>query len=278
MPATVSVTVAAGKVPGRNLLAPIGIATPYETPLRFAVEGATFVLVGETHTGQMAALISPVADRPITLRYATVDGGPGYPEALFVHRPNRFTRPAEALAANACRIASGAPDGHAAISTIVQDAASKFTYGHPETHFHDALDEIPYLSCGMAEGSCVDINTFLIAALRAAGFEAGYVTGYFFPAEKNGSCEDMHCWVATRHDGVVREWDIAHHLKLGAAEIRPGLNPKPGARIAVSHSMGLEFPEIGVRDMKLLAEPVWIGDGGKPAEAEVTIRLEKHAA
>jgi hypothetical protein len=120
------------------------------------------------------------------------------------------------------------------------------------------MDEVPFLSCGLTEGSCIDINGYLIAALRAAGFEAGYVTGYFFPVEKRDRCDDMHCWVVSRHQGVVLEWDIAHHLKRGTIKIRPGLNPKPGLRFAVAHSMGLDFPELGVWEMKLLAEPVWV--------------------
>ncbi|WP_346909390.1 transglutaminase-like domain-containing protein [uncultured Roseibium sp.] len=128
---------------------------------------------------------------------------------------------------------------------IVNDVAEKFVYGHPEVRFNDGLEEIPYLSCGVTEGSCVDINTYLIACLRAAGFEAGYMTGYFFPEEKNGCCDDMHCWVVTRHNGVVLEWDIAHHLKMGTREICCGLNPKPGSRVAMAHSMGLDFPQPG---------------------------------
>ena len=85
--------------------------------------------------------------------------------------------------------------------------AERFTYGHPETRFNDGLNEVPALGCGLTEGSCVDINTYFIAALRAAGIEAGYVTGVFFPAEKGDHCDDGHCWVVTRIDGETREWE-----------------------------------------------------------------------
>ena len=243
----VTVEVANETDSARRLLAPVGMPTPYQTPEHFAVEGAPFSLTGEIQTGQMAALIEPGPGSTVTLRYSCLDTGSVYPEMLFQYRPNRFTRAADALIRDARLIADQAADGHGAIAAIVNDVAGKFSYGHPEVKFNDGEDEVPLLACGMTEGSCVDINTYLIAALRAAGFEAGYVTGYFFPTEKRGCCDDMHCWVVTRHNGVVLEWDIAHHLKLGQSEICCGLNPKPGARIAVAHSMGLDFPELGIK-------------------------------
>ncbi|MEP0324464.1 transglutaminase-like domain-containing protein [Bauldia litoralis] len=276
MHTTVTVTVATEDAAGRLLLAPVGIATPHQTPVRFTVEGAPFSLVGEAGTGQMAALIAPRAGTPVTLTYDYVAGGPGYAEALFGHRPNRYTIAADSLVDGARRIAT-ADGGEAGIAAIAQDVAAKFTYGHPERRFYDGHDHIPDLACGVAEGSCVDINAYLIACLRAAGFEAGYVTGYFFPAEKHGRCDDMHCWVVTRHAGVVREWDIAHHLKLGEPVIRPGLNPKPGERVALAHSMGLDFPDAGIRALKLLAEPVWLDSRGRTAKTLPLIQRDRLA-
>ena len=47
--------------PGRRLLAPVGVPTPHQTPVGFTVEGGNFNLIGETETGQMAALITPMS-------------------------------------------------------------------------------------------------------------------------------------------------------------------------------------------------------------------------
>jgi hypothetical protein len=65
----------------------------------------------------------------------------------------------------------------------------------------------------------------------------------------------------TRINGAIAEWDIAHHLKLGTRDIRPGLNPKPGRRFACFHSMGLSFPDLGIKEMKALIEPMAVVDG-----------------
>ncbi|MEO0915096.1 MAG: hypothetical protein AAFY59_19275, partial [Pseudomonadota bacterium] len=55
------------------------------------------------------------------------------------------------------------------------------------------------------------------------------------------------------------------------------LNPKPGFRAAIAHSMGLDFPELGLTEQKLLGEPVWVPEGGAPEPMEPDIRLH-HAA
>jgi hypothetical protein len=229
--------------------------------------------MGEMGTDQFAALITPEGGQPVTVAYTYADGGPDYPASMFIHRANRFTRAADDLVRDARRFGADAHDGNAGIAAIVNDVARKFTYAHPAVRFNDGKDEVPHLSCGLTEGSCVDINTYLIATLRAAGYEAGYVTGYFFPAEKRDWCDDMHCWVVTRCDGMLSEWDIAHHLKLGTTDIRSGLNPKPGRRVAVCHTMGLNFPLLNLRELKLLAEPVWIDGAGNADRTEPTIRV-----
>jgi hypothetical protein len=128
---------------------------------------------------------------------------------------------------------------------------------------------VPFLGCGVAAGSCVDINTYLVASLRAAGYEAAYLYGWFFPAEKVDRCVDGHCWVATRHAGETLDWDIAHHIKAGLDPVRPALNPKPGRCVAVSHSMGHRY-RLGDRaiTLKLLGEPVWLLPDGTIADPD----------
>ncbi|MCK7612692.1 transglutaminase-like domain-containing protein [Roseibium sediminicola] len=271
-----NVTVSVAPLEGRTgkLLVPVGLPTPHQLPVGFEVTGGDITLTGEETTGQFAALVTPEPGEDVVVRYAYRDKGPGYPDALFHPRRNRFTSAAQDLMFDAINIADAQVNGHAAIQALVNAAAEKFRYAHPEVRFNDGCEEVPYLACGLTEGSCVDINTYLIASLRAAGYEAGYVTGYFFPEEKNGSCDDMHCWVVTRHDGVVLEWDIAHHLKMGTRDVSSGLNPKPGDRVAVAHSMGLSFPDLGISCEKLIGEPAWVGVEGRLEKAEVTIRRE----
>lgn len=253
------------------VVAPIGLSTPHVAITGVTVEGADVRLVADPLAAQSAMILIPTQERiAISYRYAL--GGAGYPEVMFTPRDSRYTRAADALVAEACGIAATAGGGTAAISALAQHVAGQFRYGHPETRFYDGHDEIPQL-CTIAEGSCVDINAYFIACCRAAGLEAGYVTGCFVPEEKRDWCNDMHCWVVTRADGQVQEWDIAHHLKLGVAQIAPGLNPKPGVRVPLAHSMGMNFPEIGVRDLKLLGEPLWRLDDGTWADAEPEIRL-----
>lgn len=255
------------------VLLPGGIATPHGRCV--AVEAPGLTAIREATTGQLAYRMAPAGrDVSVTFRFDPSVGA--YPDALFVAHPSRFTLFADELVTEIDAVGRDLAASERA-RAIACHVAERFTYGHPEQRFNDGLDEIPALGCGLAEGSCVDINSYFIAALRAAGIEAGYVTGFFFPAEKRNWCEDGHCWVVTRIDGRTTEWDIAHHLKLGTRDIRPGLNPRPGRRYACFHSMGLGFPDLGVAGLKALIEPVAVADGKVMGFASPEIRLRENA-
>jgi hypothetical protein len=259
-----------------HVLAPGGLTTPEATCTDLTVEGGTAEAVAEATTGQTALAVLPVSGT-ITLTWRFDETPGAYPEGVFAAHPSRHTRAADALLAE---VAAIAPDltGLPRATAIARATAERFTYGHPAARFTDGLDAVPALGCGLTEGSCVDINTYFLAALRAAEIEAGYVTGFFFPEEKHGTCVDGHCWVLTRIGGAIHAWDIAHHLKMGTRDVRPALNPKPGFRAACAFGMGLAFPALGLPDVKALTQPV-ILRGTEVLRAEAPeIRLRGRAA
>lgn len=259
------------------LVVPVGIGTPHEAVTHLTVTGGQIAAVAtEPDLGTGAALVQPTGG-PLTLRYAIADAAPGavYPDAMFRPRRNRHTAAASELVAASREIAAAAGGGAAGIAALVAEAEARFDYGHPEARFTDGRDDVPYLSCGLTPGSCVDINTYLVASLRAAGYEAGYVYGFFFPRERGGMTDDGHCWIVTRHGGDALEWDVAHHLKAGLGPTRPGLNPRPGARIALTHSMGHRYAFTGGDvSVKLLGEPLaWDRDRGNFSDVAFIARL-----
>ena len=250
----------AGRAQGGTLVFPVRTQTPHWDLVSLEVSGADTSFDRCEASGQQLCMARARPDQPVTIRYG-YDAGSTYPEAMFVSRNSRFTRAADALIDDA-RALADRPDPALAVA---QHVAGLFSYGHPDTRYYDDTDHLPQL-CGLTQGSCVDINAYLIASLRAAGITAGYVTGVFFPAEKtddhgHASANDMHCWVVTRDTYGLREWDIAHHMKLGLTEIAPALDPKPGWRVPLAHSMGLTFPKAGLSDIKLISEPMWLEDG-----------------
>ncbi|MBB93039.1 MAG: hypothetical protein CML68_00310 [Rhodobacteraceae bacterium] len=257
--------------PGATLIAPVGLSTPDAAVTEVTMTGGSARLVADPLAGLHVLAIRPEA-RELRLTYRFQRGGAAYPEAIFTPRDSRYTRSADALATEARQVALAAGGGSAAIRALANHVAGQFRYGHPEERYYEGHDEIPQL-CGLTEGSCVDINAYFIACCRAAGLQAGYVTGAFVPEEKRDWCEDMHCWVVTRSDAGVQEWDIAHHLKLGRADIAPGLNPKPGVRVPLAHSMGLNFPALGVADLKLIGEPMWLTSEGTWLDANPRFQL-----
>jgi hypothetical protein len=264
----------AGLAPGARLLAPAGMTTPHEAVVRASVSGGRITAVLPEPGLGLAALEIEAGGGPLTLWHEIAPGGPAYPEAMFAPRATRYTTAADDLARASREIARAAGGGAAGIAALVAEAEARFAYDHPEVRFNDGTDEVPYLTCGLTPGSCVDINTYLVASLRAAGFEAGYVYGYFFPAEKGGVTDDSHCWVVTRHDGAVQHWDIAHHMKAGLGPTRPALDPRPGWRLALGHSQGHRYGHgPGAVDFKLLAEPMVIGADGRPGPVPLIARL-----
>ncbi len=258
-------------VDGMNLVAPLGMSSPQVAITSTSVTGADWRLVSDPRTGQFAICARPTSAK-ISILYRFQLTGAAYPEHMFVARGSRFSRVADSLRAEAKEIAAQAGGGRAGLDAIVAHVHGLFTYGHPEERFYDSTEEIPQL-CNITTGSCVDINAYLIAMLRGAGYEAGYVTGYFIPAEKQTHCEDGHCWVVTRHDEQIEHWDIAHHLKLGASPVAPGLNPKPGVRVPMAHYFGWSLPDIGVDDLKALISPLWQDPNGPWVDTAPLIRL-----
>lgn len=258
------------------ILAPAGTVTPHEAIAGLRVKGGQVVsTLTEADLGLGAVLIEPKG-KAVTLWYDMADQPVqcAYPEAMFAPRDTPHTRAATDLAQASREIAKAAGGGRAGVEALVADTESRFDYGHPDARFTDGQDAVPYLSCGLTPGSCVDINTYLVASLRAAGYEAGYVYGYFFPEERGGMTDDGHCWVITRHAGEILEWDIAHHIKAGLGPTRPALNPRPGARVAVTHSMGHRYVTPGGPvDLKILGEPVRLSPGSPPQYVTLEARL-----
>lgn len=265
-----------GLHPGMRLLAPVGLCSPQDAVGRVNVAGGRIEAVALEPELGLAALWIEAAGDALTLSHdiAPAPAGQGYPEAIFTPRRTPYTVAADDLAQASRDIATTAGGGLAGIRALVAEAESRFTYDHPKARFNDGTEAVPYIACGTTPGSCVDINTYLVASLRAAGYEAGYVYGYFFPAEKGGVTHDMHCWVVTRHAGEVLDWDIAHHKKAGLGPTQPGLNPRPGWRVALGHSMGHIY-STGDRTarLKLLAEPMREGLDGSWQKLPVTAHL-----
>ncbi len=248
---------ASTNTPVTQVLIPYGLQTPYGRCVD--VVGADMRRVEEPYTGQ-TAMVMDVTSPQIEIDLMFDDVPYDYPEILFEPRPSKYSLFADELVSEIQAVKDGLT-GNDLVQKIACHVAERFTYGHPDVTFNDGADIIPALGCGVVQGSCVDINTYFLAALRSVGIQAGYVTGFFFPQEKGNVCDDGHCWVVTRVDNETLEWDIAHHLKLGTRTIEAGLNPKPGKRFGCFHSMGLDFPELGVTGMKALIEPVQIQEG-----------------
>ena len=258
-----------------GLLVPQAISTEHQTFEGLeCVGGWSPQILAEKTSGQCAVLLSGCSDTPI-LTYSFSDNGIEKRPEDFARFDNRYTRASLEMRQIIENLVDENPVRTA--QNIVTHTASLFDYGHPDERFNDGHDEVPVIACGTAKGSCIDINTYLISAMRVAGISTVYFAGYFFPEERGGITTDMHCWVATwmEDDGTGGhwlEWDIAHHMKmgLGPEEVRPAYNPKPGVRQAITYGRGLRFDVNGFElTLSHLSEPMWVYPDGRAEKAKI---------
>lgn len=241
-----------------------------------AAPGAASTRVSrEAATGQHALVIEPGKGALPRIVYRFAEGRrPLSPDRIGSRPDNRFTRPSAELREDVRRLVAGAGNQGAALRRIVDTTAERFDYGHPEMRFNDGTDDVPLLACGLTPGSCIDINTYLVSSCLAAGIPAAYMAGYFFPAERNGITNDMHCWVVTWAGGVQQEWDIAHHIKTGIGRVQPAYNPRRGTRYAMSFGRGHRYAWNDTTvELGHVSEPEWLRADGTTSRARLTVTL-----
>jgi hypothetical protein len=247
------------------LIAPLGIDTEFQSFQTFkAPKDWSVSIVAEQRSGQRAAvLVPPKSDSPARLSHTFSLIGSALPSDAFFPEGTAIATAAAELATEARSIATLAGGGLPGIAAIVTDTSARFVYGEMPVNerWYYGKDAVPIVAC--AAGNCIDINTYLTAALRGASYEATYLTCYFFDDDPAGIASGMHCWVRTRHDGVVQDWDIAHFKKAGRSDISAMMNPVPGRRFALAYGRDHVYPWRGI-DIRLStpSRPMWVREDG----------------
>ncbi|MCW8905707.1 MAG: transglutaminase-like domain-containing protein [Sedimenticola sp.] len=223
---------------------------------------------------QMAYLVQPAAGKVPRIRYTVGMAKEPPPKWIWEMEENRYTRASGELAALAAEMATGTGSQRQTMQRLVEHTAGLFGYDHPEQRFNHGLDEVPAI-CGTARGSCVDINTYLIAATRSLDIPVQYLAGYWFHPQRRETL-DMHCWLALRLDDEVCFWDLAHHLKWGVERLAPGLNPASGRRVTMSCGRGLRFDTPhGPVTLSHFSEPLWVLPDGTTRKPQLRIHINE---
>ncbi|MBA4040715.1 MAG: hypothetical protein C0471_13365 [Erythrobacter sp.] len=228
--------------PGAIILLPI---PPTMLGLEASVDLDGLVQIGEAASdfGPQRALIARASvSRPRANYNWRVSSDPPAPDWLWSPPEHSLNRAAPALQQHARELATGRSRPET-VATVLQHVANVFRYGHGEGRFTDGTDAVPLVSCGLTRGTCVDIHTYAVAALRAADVQAAYVAGVFWP-DGEGVARDMHCWLLA--DGEPPTvWDISHDL-IASRSPRPDLLARPGIRFPLSVGRGQQFKGDGI--------------------------------
>lgn len=247
------------------LIAPLGIDTEFQKFHEFeAPRGWSASIVAEPRSGQRAVVLEPPAlNAPARLLHTFNSSRSVLPEEAYLPEGTAITTAAADLANEARSIAAAAGGGFAGIAAIVADTSARFDYGEVPMaeRWYYGQPSVPIVAC--SAGNCIDINTFLVAALRAADYETTYLTCYFFDDNPNGIASGMHCWVRTRHDGVTQDWDITHFKKAGRTDVFATMNPVPGRRFALAFGRDHSYRWRGL-DIRLStpSRPMWVREDG----------------
>ncbi|MEM9046029.1 MAG: transglutaminase-like domain-containing protein [Pseudomonadota bacterium] len=245
-----------------------------QTWTEFDAGGLSFDETSALNAPQEAFILKGKDAAP-SIRYSfEVSPGEGADDQIWLCPKNRLTTAHPDLSALAEELCPTEGATSERLSGLVNRAAEIFDYDHPEQRFNDGHDNVPTL-CGTTKGSCVEINTFVLAGALSQGITGQYFMGYWFGPERN-TTPDAHCWLGFEEDGAPLFWDIAHHLKWGVSPLAPGLNPAGGRRIAFSAGRGLEFEtENGPVTISHFSEPVWVLPDGSSQAPEIRISLEE---
>jgi transglutaminase-like putative cysteine protease len=276
---TVEMTDTARHYDAIGLLVPLGIDTEFQRVEGLDLpDGWAASLLREERTAQTAAFLTPPhPDAVARLRHVVSDRPATLDPTAWVPEPGPHRAAAEDLARDAQALADAAGGGLPGVEAIVLDTAQRFTYGAVEgaERWYTGHDAIPAVAC--AVGNCIDINTYLMAALRVAGYEAAYLTCYFFDDNPDGIAAGMHCWVRTRLGDRVDDWDIAHFKKAGRSDVHAALNPVPGCRVALAHGRDHVYRWNGMEiRLPVPSRPNWVlADGSTVWGAPPVVALSR---
>lgn len=272
----IAITVQPSSHPGATLLVPEGFDNGFYRPCSLKVDRcAQEVVLTADYCEQTARELWPVTpNQTVTLRYDFMPSSVPMPEQVWQRQRNRYTEASASLVGDVRETVDTSLPIQEQIRQLIEKAKDLFSYGHGDGRFYDGELAVPSV-CGTTRGSCVDINTYLLAAANVLEIPAQYVAGYWFHPEKNVT-HDMHCWLMFRVGEETVYWDLAHHLKWGVDTLAPGLNPAGGRRVAMSVGRGLKFATShGECAISHFSEPVWLHPDGKVEAADLTIGVEE---
>lgn len=226
--------------------------------------GTSFEILRELNSSQLARLFRVGSRTDLTFSFHFAAGRDQSSADIFADFDNPYTRidgdvlAFLELASRPSKISVQAED-------VVQAVQRKFHYGP-----RNKTLAMPTMFCGVETGSCLDINTLLVACLTSSGIPASYQAGYYFtPIGTLYEPHGMHCWVSTQSGDRRSDWDIAHCIQANLEPPVDSLNPKGGIRAAFSFGRGLRFlgKDVRVEPLNYFADPYWVFEDGGHVEA-----------
>ena len=215
--------------------------TPEQKVIGYSVSGVEqWTEIQAVNSHQSAILMTPLTNSQPRIDITFADDGTDFPLWIFRSTEGPHETPSVDLIKHIEHIAPSALSHSDRVEHIVRHVEERFTYGYRDVGLGDDVETMPALECDVHLGTCVDTHSYAVAAMRAAGIPAAYVSGVFFPQGQTIS-EPGHCWFVLDTKDAPHHWDISHYLKYNLGPVQPIFNPKPGVRYALSFGRDLVF-------------------------------------
>ena len=129
--------------------------------------------------------------------------------------PTPLTRPNAAIEALAHEVFDGRPATEPVLRRLIERVAEHVRYKPGSSQVSDAAADV----IERGEGVCQDQTHVAIAACRAAGIAARYVSGYVL---SNDGSASTHAWLDAwlAHEGRWLSCDVSHGALAGPAQVR----------------------------------------------------------
>lgn len=153
---------------------------------------------------------------------ATLQDAPGCPSPHIYLRPTPLTQPDVALAALGREALAGRGADPAALLGLADEVFRRVAYRAGETDVRTTAAQ----ALAMGAGVCQDQAHVYLAACRAAGLPARYVSGYFFAQDAPDLAS--HAWVDVCTDMIAARWlsiDITHRCLMDERHVRLAVGP-----------------------------------------------------
>lgn len=209
------------------------------------------------------AMAFEVADRrDAKIAYHFRTGDEDLANEFFLPVSSHLNNPSEELKNYVEKITENCCCQQDKLQKLIDITSELFDYDHIDEPFYHGEERMPLITV-LTKGNCADIHGFMLSCMYSIGINGNYLSGFYFE-EGESTARGFHCWLSSKIEERIQYWDVSQFVMHKVKQVKAGLNPLGGSRIALGVGRGLEFDIGGMPVcLKQFGHPVWIHRDGQ---------------